>query len=47
MAQAKSLTDNEIRRVLAVIAQGRNAPRNRAMVLLTFYAGMRVGEVVF
>ena len=45
MAQAKSLTDGEIKRVLAVVAQGRNPARNRAMVLLTFYAGMRVGEV--
>lgn len=45
MAQAKSLTETEVKRVLAVIAQGRHAARNRAMVLLTFYAGMRVGEV--
>lgn len=45
MAQAKSLTDAELKRVLAVAAQGRHAARNRAMVLLTFYAGMRVGEV--
>jgi integrase/recombinase XerD len=45
MAQAKSLTEGEIRRLLAVVAQGRNAARNRIMVLLTFYAGMRVGEV--
>lgn len=45
MAQAKSLTDGELKRVLAVAAQGRHAARNRAMVLLTFYAGMRVGEV--
>jgi integrase/recombinase XerD len=45
MAQAKSLTDGEIKRVLAIAAQGRHAARNRAMVLLTFYAGMRVGEV--
>jgi integrase/recombinase XerD len=45
MAQAKSLSDSEIRRVLAVVSQGRNSERNRIMVLLTFYAGLRVGEV--
>ena len=45
MGQAKSLSEAEIKRVLAVVASGRNAERNRAMVLLTFYAGMRVGEV--
>jgi len=45
MAQAKSLSEGELKRVLAVAASGRNAARNKAMVLLTFYAGMRVGEV--
>jgi integrase/recombinase XerD len=45
MAQAKSLTDGEIKRVLAVISQGRHPERNRAMLMLTVYAGMRVGEV--
>ena len=45
MAQAKSLSEAELKRVLAVVSAGRNAERNRAMVLLTFYAGMRVGEV--
>jgi len=45
MGQAKSLSENEIKRVLAVVSQGRNPLRNRSMVLLTFYAGMRVGEV--
>ncbi|KQU94394.1 site-specific integrase [Devosia sp. Root105] len=45
MKQAKVLTDAELKRVLAVIAQSRHAARNRALVLLSHYAGMRVGEI--
>ena len=43
--QAKTLNKKELRRVLDYIATRRHAPRNRAMLLLTHYAGMRVGEV--
>lgn len=39
------LTDAELKRVLAVIAQGRHAARNRILVLLSHYAGLRVGEI--
>ena len=45
MAQAKTLTAAELRRVLDYIATRPHAPRNRALVLVTFYAGLRVGEV--
>jgi integrase/recombinase XerD len=45
MAQAKTLSDAELKIALAVIAQGRNAARNRLMVLLSHYGGMRVGEI--
>lgn len=45
MKQAKVLTDSELKRVLAVIAQGRHAERNRVLVLFSHYAGLRVGEI--
>jgi integrase/recombinase XerD len=43
--QAKTLTQPELRRVLDYIATRPHAVRNRAMLLMTHYAGMRVGEV--
>lgn len=45
MKQAKTLTERELRRVLDYTALTRHAMRNRVMVLLTFYAGLRIGEV--
>lgn len=45
MSQAKTLSESELKIVLAVIAQGRNPDRNRIMVLLSHYGGMRVGEI--
>ncbi len=45
MAQAKTLTKEEITRVLDHIRKRRFAPRNRAMMLLTHQAGLRIGEV--
>jgi len=45
MAQAKTLTDKELRIVLATIADHRHAARNRAMILMSVWAGMRVGEI--
>ena len=45
MAQAKTLTDKEMRKVLNYIALRKHATRNRAMLLVTHWAGMRVGEV--
>ncbi|WP_439602430.1 tyrosine-type recombinase/integrase [Devosia sp.] len=45
MKQARVLTDAELRRVLAVVASGRNAARNRVLVLISHHAGLRVGEI--
>ena len=45
MSQAKVLTAQELRRVLDYTAKRSHSMRNRAMLLLTHYAGMRVGEV--
>lgn len=45
MAQAKTLTERELKRVLDYIASQRHAARNRAMILCTVHAGLRVSEV--
>jgi len=45
MAQAKTLTKDELSRVLDYINTRRFAQRNRAMMLLTHLAGLRIGEV--
>jgi integrase/recombinase XerD len=45
MPQAKTLTTKELRRVLDYVAARKHAARNRAILLLTHWAGMRVGEV--
>ena len=42
--QAKTLTPQELRRVLDYIATRKHAQRNRAMIMLMYYAGLRVGE---
>lgn len=43
--QAKTLNEQEIRKVLDYISTRKHAIRNRAMLLTTFLSGMRVGEV--
>ncbi|WP_096702514.1 site-specific integrase [Magnetospirillum sp. 15-1] len=45
MKQAKVLSESELKRVLAIIAGRKHAARNRAALMLSFYAGMRVGEI--
>ena len=45
MNQARTLTQQELKTLLACIAAGPHALRNRTMVLLTHCAGLRVGEV--
>lgn len=45
MKQAKVLTETELKRVMAVIAQMKHAPRNRLAVMLSHLAGLRVGEI--
>jgi integrase/recombinase XerD len=42
--QAKTLTAEELRRVLDYTATRKHSVRNRALVL-TFYSGCRVGEI--
>jgi integrase/recombinase XerD len=45
MAQAKTLTTAEIDRLLAHINTRKYSARNRSMMLLTHWAGLRIGEV--
>ena len=45
MAHAKTLTDKELRKVLNYIALRKHAARNKTMLLVTHWSGMRVGEV--
>ena len=45
MAQAKTLTTTEIERLLTHINTRKYAARNRSMMLLTHWAGLRIGEV--
>jgi integrase/recombinase XerD len=45
MAQASVLSDTEIRRVFRIVDTTRHAPRNRLAFVLSFYAGLRVGEI--
>ena len=45
MSQAKVLTERELRKVLSYCSNQPHASRNRAMLLCTHMAGMRVGEV--
>ena len=43
--QAKTLTTEELRRVLDYTATRKHSTRNRALVLMSFYSGCRVGEL--
>ncbi|MGR3491552.1 MAG: tyrosine-type recombinase/integrase [Shimia sp.] len=45
MKQAKVLTDTELKRVLAICVTMQDGRRNRLMLMLSHYAGMRVGEI--
>lgn len=45
MAQAKTLTQVELDRVFAHIDTKKYAQRNRAIVAMSFYAGLRVAEI--
>jgi integrase/recombinase XerD len=45
MAQAKTLTTNELRQVLDYTADHSFAMRNRMILLFSFWSGMRVGEI--
>jgi integrase/recombinase XerD len=43
--QAKTLNEQELRKVLDYIATRKHSARNRALLMITFLSGMRVGEV--
>lgn len=43
--QAKTLTADDLTKVLTYIAQHKHSARNRAILLLTYLGGLRVGEV--
>ena len=45
MGQAKVMTDAELKRVLALVAQGKHAARNRLAIMLSHQLGLRVGEI--
>lgn len=45
MKQARVLTEQEQRRLLAVIADTRYAARNRVAFMLSYMGGLRVGEI--
>ena len=45
MKQARVLTRSELKRVLAVCSTHRHHHRNRLIILLSHYAGLRVGEI--
>lgn len=45
MKQARVLNASELKRILAICAAGRYGQRNRLALLLSHYAGLRVGEI--
>ena len=45
MAQAKTLNEKELNLLLLYIKTRKYAVRDRAMVLMTYWGGMRIGEV--
>ena len=45
MKQARTLNDKELNLLLLYTSTRKYAERDRAMLLLTYWAGMRIGEV--
>ena len=45
MTQARTLKDKELNQVLGYVTRTRHKLRNRVMLLCTYHAGFRVGEV--
>lgn len=45
MAQARTLSDQELEQVLAYAATTKHGLRNQTILLMTHWAGMRIGEV--
>jgi len=42
--QARTLNERELQKLLEFVSKTKNAKRNRAIILLTHLAGMRIGE---
>jgi len=47
MKQAKVSSSEEFKRVMAICDTMQNGKRNRLMLMLSHYAGMRVGEIAW
>lgn len=45
MRQARVPTEVEFKRLAAVVSQGKYGPRNRMALMLSYLAGLRVGEI--
>ena len=45
MKQAKVINDAEMKRLLAVVEAAQHGQRNRCALMLSYLAGMRVGEI--
>ncbi|MCJ2015152.1 tyrosine-type recombinase/integrase [Methylobacterium sp. J-076] len=45
MKQACVPTEAEFKRLVAVVGQGRHGARNRAVLMISYLAGLRVGEI--
>ena len=45
MKQARIPKEAELKRLLAIIAQRKHAERNRIAIMLSYYGGLRVGEI--
>ena len=45
MSQARTINGNQARSFIAFVKAGKNAERNAAAFALSYYAGMRVGEI--
>lgn len=45
MKQARVPTDAELKRLVAIVSQGRHGARDRAALMLSYLAGLRVGEI--
>jgi integrase/recombinase XerD len=43
--QARTLNERELQRLLDYVATTKNPQRNRALLLLTHFSGMRIGEI--
>lgn len=45
MGQARTLNEKELKLLLLYVSTKKHAARDRAMVLMTYWGGMRIGEV--